>query len=61
MTAVTGADSPGSPRSLPGCDSTGATRPLVGLAWDAGISVVGFYALHILGASDWAALLHARL
>jgi hypothetical protein len=37
------------------------TRPLVGLAWDAGIPVVGFYAVHILGASDWAALLHARL
>jgi hypothetical protein len=32
-------------------------QPLVGLLWDAGIPVFGFYVLHLQGASDWAALL----
>lgn len=35
--------------------------PLLGLLWDAGIPVVGFYTLHALGASAWAALLAATL
>jgi hypothetical protein len=38
-----------------------AARPLLGLLWDAGIPVLGFYTLQILGASDWAALLAATL
>jgi len=36
-------------------------RPLLGLLWDAGIPVIGFYALHLQGASDWAALLAATV
>jgi hypothetical protein len=36
-------------------------RPLVGLLWDAGIPVFGFYLLHWTGASDWAALLAATV
>lgn len=35
------------------------TRPLVGLLWDAGVPVVGFYLLHLAGTSDWPALLAA--
>jgi hypothetical protein len=38
-----------------------SARPLLGLIWDAGIPVFGFYTLKILGASDWAALLAATL
>jgi hypothetical protein len=38
-----------------------SARPLLGLLWDAGIPVVGFYTLQILGASDWTALLAATL
>jgi hypothetical protein len=38
-----------------------SVRPLLGLLWDAGIPVLGFYTLQILGASDWAALLAATL
>lgn len=38
-----------------------SARPLLGLLWDAGIPVLGFYTLHLLGASDWAALLAATL
>jgi hypothetical protein len=30
-----------------------------GLAWDVGLPVAAYYALHLLGASDWAALLAA--
>lgn len=30
-----------------------------GLAWDVGLPVVAYYALHLLGASDWVALLAA--
>jgi len=30
-----------------------------GLAWDVGLPLVGYYALHLLGASDWVALLAA--
>ena len=33
----------------------------MGLLWDAGIPVVGFYSLHLLGATDWVALLAATL
>jgi hypothetical protein len=35
--------------------------PLVGLLWDAGIPVVGFYLLRLQGVSDWAALLAATV
>lgn len=35
--------------------------PLVGLLWDAGIPVIGFYFLRLQGASDWSALLAATL
>ena len=38
-----------------------SVRPLLGLLWDAGVPVLGFYTLQILGASDWAALLAATL
>lgn len=34
-------------------------RLLGGLAWDAGLPVAVYYALHLLGASDWVALLAA--
>ena len=34
-------------------------RPLAGLLWDVGIPVIGFYALHLCGSSDWIALLAA--
>ena len=30
-----------------------------GLAWDVGLPLVAYYALHLLGASDWVALLTA--
>ena len=33
--------------------------PLVGLAWDVGLPLVTYYALHALGVSDWTALLAA--
>jgi hypothetical protein len=36
-------------------------RPLIGLLWDAGIPVFGFYVLRLWGASDWAALLAATI
>src|ERR1700704_2092578 len=42
-------------------ESTTSGAPLLGLLWDAGIPVLGFYALHLLGASDWMALLAATL
>ena len=32
-----------------------------GLLWDVGAPLVGYYALHLLGASDWVALLVATL
>ena len=32
-----------------------------GLLWDVGIPLVGYYALHLLGATDWVALLVATL
>ena len=32
---------------------------LRGLAWDVGLPVVGYYALHLLGVADWPALLAA--
>ena len=34
------------------------TRTLLrGLAWDVGLPVATYYALHLLGVSDWVALL----
>ena len=50
-------------------DAGSAERPapvsprlmLRGLAWDVGLPLVGYYALHFLGASDWVALLDAIL
>jgi hypothetical protein len=41
--------------------STTSAGPLLGLLWDAGIPVAGFYTLRLLGASDWVALLAATL
>src|SRR3954462_7410610 len=32
-----------------------------GLAWDVGAPLLGYYALHLLGATDWVALLVATL
>ena len=32
-----------------------------GLAWDVGIPVLAYYVLHLLGASDWVALLAATV
>ena len=32
-----------------------------GLLWDVGAPLIGYYALHLLGASDWVALLVATL
>ena len=38
------------------------TRTLLrGLAWDVGLPVVTYYALHLLGATDWVALLASAL
>lgn len=37
-------------------DALGMLR---GLAWDVGAPIVAYYALHLLGASDWVALLAA--
>ena len=39
----------------------GHLAPLVGLGWDVGLPLVGYYALHLLGASDWTALLAGAL
>jgi hypothetical protein len=36
-------------------------RPFSGLLFDVGVPLVGYYALHLLGASDWVALLVATL
>ncbi|PVZ11082.1 VC0807 family protein [Actinomycetospora cinnamomea] len=36
-------------------------RQFSGLLWDVGVPLVGYYALHLLGASDWVALLVATL
>jgi len=33
---------------------------LRGLAWDVGLPVATYYALHLLGVSDWVALLAPR-
>jgi hypothetical protein len=32
-----------------------------GLAWDVGLPVVTYYALHLFGVSDWVALLASTL
>lgn len=39
----------------------GHLAPLIGLGWDVGLPLVGYYALHLLGASDWTALLAGAL
>jgi hypothetical protein len=36
-------------------------RPLLGLLWDVGTPVVGFYGLRLFGTSDWIALFAATL
>lgn len=41
--------------------SATSARPLLGLVWDVGIPVVGFYTLHLMGASDWVALTAATV
>lgn len=41
--------------------SPGRFTMLTALLWDVGIPLVGYYALHLLGASDWVALLVATL
>jgi hypothetical protein len=44
-------------------EATTMTNPAVtmirGLAWDVGLPVLTYYALHLLGATDWVALLAA--
>jgi len=42
-------------------DRGGVLRHFSGLLWDVGLPLVGYYALHVLGASDWVALLVATL
>jgi short subunit dehydrogenase-like uncharacterized protein len=44
-----------------GSASARYVRPLMGLLWDVGIPVTGFYGLKLTGASDWRALLAATL
>ena len=39
--------------------TTGLATVVRGLAWDIGLPLVTYYGLHLLGASDWAALLAA--
>ena len=39
----------------------GVLRHFSGLLWDVGLPLVGYYGLHLLGASDWVALLVATL
>ena len=39
--------------------TSGRFGPLVGLAWDVGLPLVGYYGMHAAGASDWTALLTA--
>ncbi|GAA4932622.1 hypothetical protein EV188_103738 [Actinomycetospora succinea] len=39
----------------------GVLRHFSGLLWDVGLPLVGYYGLHVLGASDWVALLVATL
>lgn len=49
------------PKDVPP-NSAFVTKALVrGLAWDIGLPVVTYYALHLFGAGDWAALLSATL
>lgn len=40
---------------------TSVLRSFSGLIWDIGLPLAGYYALHLLGASDWVALLVATL
>lgn len=39
----------------------GGPGALAGLVWDLGLPLVGYYVLHLLGASDWVALLVAAI
>src|SRR6195952_5854922 len=51
---------PADPARVTATASTaGRFGPLVGLAWDGGLPLVGYYAMHALGASDRTALLVA--
>jgi hypothetical protein len=47
------------PAPMTATTGSGRFGPLVGLAWDIGLPLVGYYAMHALGASDWTALLVA--
>lgn len=49
------------PLTVPASPSANRLGPLVGLAWDVGLPLVTYYALHALGVSDWTALLAATL
>lgn len=44
-----------------GAQRSGVLRSFAGLLWDVGVPLVGYYALHLLGTSDWVALLVATL
>ncbi|WP_019856433.1 VC0807 family protein [Actinopolyspora mortivallis] len=37
--------------------STGRVRMFVGLLWDVGLSLLGYYGLRLLGSTEWVALL----
>jgi hypothetical protein len=47
------------PAPVAAASSRSRLGPLIGLAWDVGLPLVGYYAMHALGASDWTALLVA--
>lgn len=50
---------PAEPAPVAAATTAGRFGPLVGLAWDVGLPLVGYYGMHALGASDWTALLVA--
>src|SRR5690349_15355915 len=50
---MTSSNTPGTPATSP------VLTMLRGLLWDVGLPVLTYYALHLLGASDWVALLAA--
>jgi hypothetical protein len=49
------------PMDVPPYSAFVAKALVRGLAWDVGLPVVTYYALHLLGAGDWVALLSATL
>ncbi|GLZ44870.1 hypothetical protein Acsp06_10550 [Actinomycetospora sp. NBRC 106375] len=49
----------GTPSDTP--EPRGGLGALTGLLWDIGIPVAGYYVLHLLGATDWVALLVATV